>query len=318
MRKPFATAMQERQLAWARNGQIEASALEQTRGGTWVLRWKRRDLNLFRPNWLGYIKGKRKEHRWFRSLISSQAFAVNIFAPLREDPALCIGVLRSLLPDRALESSDSAVVRFEHTPDEAPGWLGEQNTRQPTQIDVHIEVRRSGVCLGHVLVEVKYTERDFGSCRGWAKREANLKDCENTTELVRSPNRICWLARTQNRHYWELMSDPTSSIRLDAVPLTDPCPFRDGRYQMMRNRVLADVLKRKTGADWSDFAVCLHPANGDVRMLLNGSEGIVESFRSLSSFTAVREWNPKEVVNAIRRRSTTLGDWGNWMEQRYF
>ena len=152
MRKPFASAIQERQLAWARDGHIATSALEQSRGGTWILNAEHRGLNLFRPGWLDYIKGR--EHLWFRSLISSQAFAINIFAPCAEDSTLCINVLRFLLPDRELASGDSAIVCFEHTPGGSRSWLGEEGTRQPTQIDVHIEARRSG----HVLVEVKYTE----------------------------------------------------------------------------------------------------------------------------------------------------------------
>jgi hypothetical protein len=316
MSKAFATAMQERQLAWARDDHIEASALEQTSGGTWVLKRECRDLNLFRPDWLGYIT--RKEHRWFRSLISSQALAVNLFAPLEKDRALCVSVLQQLLPDRTFEPSDSTIVCFEHTPEAAPCWLGEEHTHQPTQIDMHVEVRRSGVCLGHLLIEVKYTEHGFGCCRGWAKGEANRTDCENITELVKSPQKSCWLAREQGRHYWAIMSDPTSSIRLDAVQQTDACPFRDGRYQMMRNRVLADELQRRSNAAWSDFAVCLHPGNAEVLKLPKRPEGIVESFRSLSFPTAVRQWNPREIVEVVRRSSVSLADWADWMEERYF
>ena len=76
-------------------------------------------------------------------------------------------------------------------------------------------------------------------------------------------------------------------------------PFRHGSYQTMRNRVLADELVRRTGAEWADFAVCRHPSN---ETLVNLKEPVcstrngLAAFRALSFNDGVLDWNAEEVV----------------------
>ena len=85
--KSFAASMRERQLSWALAGGIPLSALEQRHGKvSWVLKHDDRKLNLFRKDWWEYIA--HAEHFWARALNSSQCFAVNVFAPIADDPAL--------------------------------------------------------------------------------------------------------------------------------------------------------------------------------------------------------------------------------------
>jgi hypothetical protein len=73
----FALQIKERQIEWARVA-AKSQFLEEKR--PWVLRQRFKAENLFDSSWMGLIDGR--EHRWFRALNSSQAFAVNLFGPV--------------------------------------------------------------------------------------------------------------------------------------------------------------------------------------------------------------------------------------------
>jgi len=270
MTEPFAEIALNHQLAWALNGGVQIEALEVRHGRvSWVLKPEHRKLNLFRPDWWDYIA--HAEHLWSRALNSSQCFAVNMFAPLADDGVRARRALQLLLPARDLRPEYRVSVRFEHTPEDAPVWMGER--RQATQIDVYFQVTRSVQSIGHVLVEVKYSENSFGCCRGWEStpdsptRNPNPSRCLNASEITLAPQTNCWLAGAEGRRYWELISASYSSIRIEAIRREKACPFRHGLYQMMRNRVLADELARRAESEWADFAVCRHPANEAVVLL---------------------------------------------------
>jgi restriction endonuclease-like protein len=320
----FATMMRDRQFAWALGGGIPTAALEERHGRvSWVLKPEHRKLNLFCPDWWDYIAGS--EHRWARALNSSQCFAVNLFAPLAEDPARARAALEILLPTRALGAQDSVAVQFEFTPEGAPEWLGEHG--QPTQIDVYFRITRLGRCIGHVLIEVKFSETSFGCCRGWEAKPGDpsanpdRSRCLDASAILSAPQANCWMAQFEGRRYWEIISEPESSIRIEAIRSASACPFRHGLYQMMRNRVLADELMRRTGAAWADFAVCRHPLNQAVLALdepVASTRNAIEAFRSLSSGDAVRDWNAEEVLATIRSIDDRLAGWETWMRARYF
>jgi hypothetical protein len=319
-----AAMMKDRQLAWALGGGIPVAALEERRGQpSWVLKPQHRKRNMFRPEWWDHIAGA--EHRWARALNSSQCFAVNLFAPLAEDPARARTALKLLVPERDLDAQDTVAVKFEFTPEGAAKWLGERG--QSTQIDVYFEILRSGRCFAHVLVEVKFSETSFGCCRGWKTKKDSTSSnpdrsrCLDVSAVQTSPRETCWLAEVEGRHYWEIMAQPSSSIRTDAVTRAGACPFRHGLYQMMRNRVLADELVRRTGAEWADFAVCRHAANSAVVVLeepVYSTSNAIEAFRALSSHDAVRDWNAEEVLRTIRATDDRLAEWEMWMRGRYF
>jgi hypothetical protein len=322
--KPFAESMRDRQLEWALGAGIPVAALEKRREEvSWVLRSEHQNLNLFRPDWWAYIAGR--EHRWARALNSSQCFAVNVFAPLAEEPTRARRALQVLLLNRNLGSQDTVCVEFEFTPEGAPEWLGER--RQATQLDVYFRVARSGRCIGHVLVEVKFTETSFGCCRGWEAnpdkpiRNPDPSRCLNVSAILSAPQANCWLAQVEGRQYWKIMSDAESSIREEAVRTAGVCPFRHGLYQMMRNRVLADELARRTGATWADFAVCRHPANQALIVLKEPVSSVpdaIGAFRSLSSDDAVLDWDAGNIVRIIRSTDDRLKEWEKWMLERYF
>lgn len=285
---------------------------------SWVLKAQHRRRNLFRPQWWRFIEGA--EHRWARALNSSQCFGVNLFAPLATDKELARRALKHL-SGRSIDDRDEVVVLFEFTPAGAAGWLGE--ARQPTQVDVCFEVKRSGRARAFVLVEVKYTEPGFGVCRGW-KLKANTPDridCLDASAVVNDAPSKCWLVKTEARKYWELMSRPNSSIVREAVRTSGACPFRYGLYQLMRNRVLADELVYQTAAEWADLAVCCHSANSRLRVLeepVLSNQDAIEAFQSLSSINAIKAWDARRVLDVIAGEGSDLRAWRDWMEGRYF
>jgi len=324
MSESFATRVRNHQLAWALNGGVPAAALETRHGQiSWVLKREHRKLNLFRPDWWDYIA--HAEHHWSRALNSSQCFAVNIFAPLADDCERARMALQLLLPTRDVRPEDRVSVRFEYAPENAPAWMGERE--RPTQVDVCLLVTRSGECVGHVLIEVKYSESSFGCCRGWkskpddAIRNPDRSRCLNVSEIISDPQANCWLAQAEGRRYWEIMSASGSSIHIEATRSAGMCPFRHGLYQIMRNRVLADELARYTAPAWANFVVCRHLANDAVVLLdepVFSHRNAIQAFRLLSSDEAICGWDAQELVEIIGSTDEMLQDWKAWMMARYF
>lgn len=224
---------------------------------SWVLKREFEKSNLFDPDWWPYIEGN--EHRWVRALNSSQCFAVNLIAPLADDPGLARSVWPILSPHRPLQDGDEVKVEFEYTPDGARDWLGERGHQ--TQVDVAVIVSRRGNLVGELLIEVKYTEPGFGSCRGAKDMQADGKGnpdaarCLDLARILAIPDGRCWSAEIEGRRYWEIMTGRGSSFSFGSLPEGPPCPFRGGPYQLMRNRALADAIVANTEAEWADVAV---------------------------------------------------------------
>jgi len=127
--------MKKRQREWADSAGLDARVFDNRWKESWVLRTEDRTRNCYRPEWWNYIRGR--EHRWSRALTSSQCFAVNLFAPLKEDSTLARAAWARLWSRRPLEAGDAIEVEFEWTPDGGPEWLGERHIR-----------RRSTWCYG--------------------------------------------------------------------------------------------------------------------------------------------------------------------------
>ncbi len=319
----FAEEMKRHQLSWALANGVTPDMLEVRRGQlSWVLKEDHREQNLFDPRWWRYIAGH--EHRWVHALNSSQCFAVNVFAPLAEDDNLAKVVLTRIYPYRPLDPADTVTVEFEHTPQSAGEWLGESG--QQTQVDVFFTVQRNDIPVGHLLVEVKFTETKFGECRGakppTAERRGNpdRSRCLDLRAILENPSNQCWLVEIEGRKYWEIMKSPTSSFGLDRVALPSPCPFRHGLYQLMRNRALADAIVANTAADWADVAVCLHPDNRSCRGLpepVGGNDDVITAFNSIVPDDPVQIVDPGAFVQAVADEGATWTRWAATMRSRY-
>jgi hypothetical protein len=322
--KSFADRMKEHQIAWAnKNGLNPLLEARNDSQPSWVLKREHKNRNLHDTTWWQYIKGR--EHKWARSLLSSQCFAMNVFGPLVEKPILAKRVLETLLPHRTLEKDDVVTVIFEHTPEGTREWLGETKTRQPTQVDVFFTVTRRERPIGYLLIEVKFKEPEFGSCRGAVPpkpgKDGNLDSsrCLNLQAVLESPKTMCWMAEADNgRHYWDFMLSVATPFTFTSAMA---CPFRQSLYQLMRNQVLAFALVQNTSADWAEFGVCLHPGNKEVRKLfydVSGHTDALEAFNAiLPDKKKIIEIHPSNIIELARGNDPALSEWADWMRSRY-
>jgi hypothetical protein len=319
----FPLCMRAQQHHWARSeSTIGKDGLDRRHGSaSWVLRRAHVGANFFNPQWMKHVAGF--EHKWLASLISSQCFAVNLFAPLTEDSDRALAVLRALLPDRDLTSEDQVSVAFEQIPAGAAQWLGEKG--KPTQVDVLFTIQRCGQPVGFVLVEVKFTELDFGGCRGsqgskpGKPHNPDPSRCFNLFGVLQNPISQCWMAEREGRRYWEIMGREDSSMRLRHLHVGSPCPFRHGLYQIMRNRALADCMRRELGARWADVAVCIHPGNKAVRQQreqVAGTLNSIEQFQAIARPLSLRDWDAGNLLGVIQTAGASV-EWGEWMTRRY-
>ena len=318
----FADRMKEHQIAWAnKNGLNHLLESRHDSQLSWVLKKEHKTRNLQDLNWWKYIEGH--EHLWARALNSSQCFGVNLFGPLAENPILAKRELEFLLPHRTLEKCDAVTICFEHTPQDAPEWLGE--TKQPTQVDVFFTVTRREKPIGHLLVEVKFTETEFGSCRGAVPMtpgntsNPDSSRCLNLQAVLANPKQMCWMAEADNgRHYWDFMLSASTHFKFTSEMA---CPFRKSLYQLMRNQVLALALVQYTSAEWAEFGVCIHPGNTEVRQLseeVSGYKDALEAFNSiLPDKTKIIEILPSNIIERARGIDPSLSVWADWMRSRY-
>ena len=316
-KRRFYDRLKDHQIAWAETHGLAAADREVKQGRPWVLKEEEKRRNLFEPNWWRFIEGK--EHRWARALTSSQCFAVNLFAPLAENSHVARSVFQKLVADRTLSTDDEISLAFEHTPDGGPNWLGERG--QPTQVDVFFTVFRGERAHGHLLVEVKLGEAEFGSCRGARKGKGNPDPsrCLNLTEVLAKPHQQCWLVESEGRRYWEHMKLSDSGFRLGSLPPGSSCPFAGGLYQVMRNQVLAQQICTNSEAKWADVALCIHSGNLDVRRLrlpVAGHEDVTEAFSATNS-VPLREIDFAEIIAASSAALPSLNKWADWMTTRY-
>jgi hypothetical protein len=191
-------------------------------------------------------------HRWAMHHRSSQAFALNLFAPL--EPAGLRTVLRLVgLPAREV---DEPV--FEHS-DEGDR-LGEARAASPhrTQVDILLRgVADTGERLA-ALIEVKFTEIDFGHCSAYTNpANTHLQVCRSPGLFGGRPDQCFQLANhgAGRRRYDEY---------LDGIPVIQPhgieddggCIVRRGRSQPMRNLALAHLMLAEGEADQAAYVLC--------------------------------------------------------------
>ncbi len=208
-----------------------------------------------RPAW-DALDAQHKLHKWARHMRSSQAFALNLFAPLPEQAVA--DLLATVFG--SMRSAQRAVFEYEDELDE----LHESQSKRPhrTQIDV---VLRGVTSAGRPVVlalEVKLTESDFGRCSA-ATSIANDTPhvCTQDGPWGSQPD-LCFQLRNHGgpvrRRYDQHVRPPEY-----APDKTAPgCWYRTSGSQPMRNVALGDVIRRREHADVR-FGLCA-PGNNDV------------------------------------------------------
>ena len=111
-----------------------------------------------------------------------------------------------------------------------------------------------------------------------------------------------------------------SSYTFASLPNSEPCSFRHGLYQLMRNRVLADAITANTEAMWADVAVFLHPDNDSVRVLpeaVGGHTDAVTAINQLLPNSPISVIDPLTLIDLVTTHNDTWNNWAAVMKRKY-
>ncbi len=199
-------------------------------------------------------------HDQRHNLLSSQILCVNIFFPLRNEQTLLAGFLASRVPqlDRV------GKMYFEYIGDRnylnEPGGRGQMRT----SADVALEWFDVSNSRGLLLLEFKFTEREFGRCGGaTSKGNVDRSRCRQPSKVVQAPKKMCYLVDPKQRPYWKIALGPDSPLRIDLLAKEPYCPFRYDFYQLMRNQFLAHLIESDphSGFQCASFGAVYHAEN---------------------------------------------------------
>lgn len=192
------------------------------------------------------------DHRWVLHVRSSQAFALNLFAPL--DEAGRRNVLGHL--GHQVVRADPPV--FEYSDDSDRLGESSQRSRHQTQIDVVLRGTGAGGERVVALIEVKFTEIDFAGCSAYENPANPARDvCRSPGLFGSQPDRCFQLANHGygRRRYADYLSGVP--VNLPSGSHSDGgCLVRRGLSQPMRNLALAHLLLAETEADRIVYALC--------------------------------------------------------------
>ena len=196
------------------------------------------------------LRARGLTHRWVRHVRSSQAFALNLFAPLPE-----AGVRRVLA---ALELQAAAVetpvFEFEDTQDR----LAEASarSRHRTQVDVVLRGTTADGQRVAAFIEVKLSELDFGNCSAFESPDNTSPATCRSPGLFGGDPDSCFQLQNhgRGRRHYDTHLPPALT---PSGPSNDGgCLVRDGRNQPMRNLALAKLMVDEGELDQAVYALC--------------------------------------------------------------
>ena len=192
---------------------------------------------------------------------SSQAFALNLFAPLGN------AGLRDVLAGLGIDVPSKITWTYEWSPADDVLREGRPDSPHATQIDVRIDCLDGGANRIVVLGEVKFTEDGFGECSAFTSAANPWRDVCRTPGLFGEQPERCWMLRNHTRNpamrtrsYADLLAHRQIS---PPPPVADDggCWVRRSRSQPMRNLALAEHLIGSSQADrvvWALIAPAGH------------------------------------------------------------
>lgn len=271
------------------------------------------------PEHLALLDVRAKDlHRWVHHLQSSQAFALNLFGPLKiaaatDDPAWTWA--REVFGPWFADVTD---VTFEYPLDGDP--LKEVRPDSPHRTRVDVAVKHAGG-RSVTLIEVKFTESEFGACSAARDASDSPKSACTQPGWTLASSGACPLVKYGGRKYFELMKE--SVVNVDALEGFggDGCPLRNGRYQVVRNLLIASRLKR-SGLHVR-FAVAAPDATNNPRLHGPASIGPAPDMESFLSglvqpdaiqtlFIAV-----ERVIAGATSSSEAAASWRDYMKRKY-
>ncbi len=268
-----------------------------------------------------------QKHRDVNNLKSSWILCANLYFPFRKssrDRTLLASFLRQHVA-RQIESLDA--IELEHAEDgelHPSRLLGETGGRRgagQTSPDLGLLVNGG---RGLVLVESKFTERDFSKCsarnrEGSAKRTGNPDPdrCNHPLAVLRDPADQCHQS-AWGRRYWEHLAAVANREVLATMPC---CPAAGQGYQLFRQTALAEGIARSGKYDLTVSAVALDKRNDALNECLRKGGisdlrrwGTVFRGRAVFAVFTHQQW-----VGWVRKHDSKgrWREWLSWIGDRY-
>lgn len=262
-------------------------------------------------------------HSGIRNLKSSQAACFNILFPLKLNPDAAARALGRFFP--GLKSVDN--IEFEYTgPPEVTEWLGEppygKRGKKRTSIDAAMFWTDKHEKTYISLIEWKYTERSFGLCSVYGKKEHAAVCDEIDVRSDINPGDTCSLSVSGNdnpRRYWEHLR--LAGIHLERYPLRG-CPFSAPLYQIMRQFEVAAYLRNNWCADNVEVVLMSFREN---KALQEIPDGIITDCSDILAFwngllagvPQMRRISIEDVILEIEKRNPGDAGWRGYLNERY-
>lgn len=264
-------------------------------------------------------RGRLPLHDHAHALNSSQAFAMNLFMPLRIGSTSALQAFLTAALDRAVTVSGVELEYFGSGDllAEIPGPKPGPQDRL-TYADVAVHLRDDADQRGLLLIEVKLSESGFTQCGGANSRgNRDRAPCLDAGVFFAQPDR-CYLRRpyraTRDRRYWEVFARDQPDLRA-AFPGADtngPCPFVADWQQPMRNHALALASEQAGLVDFWALALVHHDDNPDV---IPGWDSYTNAVASSSS---IFRWPASALIPAIGASCPDAQPpLDRWLSERY-
>lgn len=251
------------------------------------------------------------------NLLSSQIMCVNIFFPFRQH----LDVLEVWLSHHFNDLEKVVSLDFEYVG--SKNYFNELGGRgqNMTSSDLSVTWQDKKGKKNMLLLEFKFTERDFGQCsRGG---NPNRTRCLSSKDIVSSHKTQCYRSEV-GRSYWDRILSSEGPLRQELLTKESYCPFRYDFYQLMRNQLLAHCIQSdpEEGFNRVEFGVIYH-ADNEVLMKLSrpfGKEsnplkawpGLLKNPNSFHVFTV------QQFLGSIGPKLPNgLEDWRVYLKQRY-
>jgi hypothetical protein len=197
------------------------------------------------------------DHTYILHRRSSQAFGLNLFAPLDADG------LRAIFRDLDCGDVEAPKLEFEYS--DPKNRLGEGTPPSPhtTQVDVLMRGRDASGSNVIALIEVKFTEIDFSHCSAFANpANPDREVCREPGLFGGHPDR-CFQIDNHGHGHRRYFEAPGVSSVVPPAGIADGggCWVRRGLNQPMRNLALAHTFLADGDADRVVFAVCAPSAH---------------------------------------------------------
>ncbi len=262
-----------------------------------------------------------QKHTRAHHLNSSWILCANLYFPFRETSKgrelfasfLNHRVAKEIesLKEIELEYADDGELR----PSRLLGETGGARGRGQTSPDLGLLVNGG---LGLVLVESKFTERDFDECSAWRYKGSSRRPgnpdpdrCDHPLSIVRDPANECHQT-AWGRKYWDHLSPVADREVLATLPY---CPASRYGYQLFRQQSLAEGIAQSGRYDLVVSAVAFDERNDSLNTALKPS-GIAELknwgsiFRGKARFAV---FTHQQWVGWVQEHDTSR-QWDDWLQ----